>query len=164
MNNEGGFFYAVGASILAMFGIGYALSKEKQIDKLAKSVGMSAKNLVDADRLDIRDSMISKAVNDAVSRETRSRFDQFSNDILYRAETSLKSNVANLVSKEVENAKKSVADQIINKIRSIDITDVVDDIKDNVKDELTSRIEDRLDDVAADIVNDYDKRVVIIRK
>ena len=144
---------AMGMTILAMFGVGYLVNKEQRMDKLAKSVGMTVKEIRDANDIEIREAVVNKAITEAVNRSVNSHMSSMSQDIYQNASRTLRDKIANVVNDEVQ-------------VNRVDISQIKRNIEDSVKEKILEKLDDKLDELVDGITDDYsDKhKVYVIRK
>lgn len=157
---------AMSMTILAMFGVGYLVNKEQRMDKLAKSVGMTVKEIRDANDIEIREAVVNKAVTDAVNRSVNAHMNSMSQDIYSQAGRTLRDKIASVVNDEVSRIRTTVQDRVYGQVNKVDISSIRRDIENSVKEKILEKLDDKLDELVDDITDDYsDKhKVYVIRK
>lgn len=153
---------AVGLAVLAMLGLGYVASAEHRMDKLAKTVGMTVKDIRDANDVEIRESVVNKAVTDAVNRKVET----IAYDIRQRAGQTLRDKIAGVVNDEVSRIRTTVQDRVYGQVNRVDISQLRRNIESSVKEKVLEKLDDKLDELVENMTDDYNDghKVYVIRK
>jgi Fe2+ transport system protein B len=144
----------INTKILGKFGIvlgigamAYSLYNDIRIDKIAKNINVSVKELSDRTNVYVSDAMVEKAVDRAVERATTKAVA----DARYRAEKRIENDIHKQVKEAMDGLysdfKKSVSTEMTRQAAAINMNELKAEVVEKAKEAAMEKFDDNLDDI-----------------
>ena len=145
---------AINTNFLGKFGIAmgigalmYSLYNDIRIDKIAKNIDVSVKELSDRTHVYATDAMVEKAVEKAVERATSRAMV----DAKYRAEKKIEADIHKQVKEAMDgfysDFKKSVQAEMVKQASAINMKELKEEVVEKAKEAAMEKFDDNLDDI-----------------
>lgn len=135
-----------GAAI-GLIGIGYALGTRSKMTKISEKLNLSIDELANKTSVDISNSIIEHATEQAVTREVKEAVSKTTDVILKEVKRDIHKQVSDAVEGEYSNIKDTVLEEITNEAAKIDVKRVRADIEKSAKAAVLEKLDDNMDDI-----------------
>lgn len=133
--------------IMGIGALAYSMYNDIRIDRIAKNIDMSVKELSNKTNIYVSDSMVEKAVEKAVERATSRAVV----DAKYRAEKKIEADVHNQVKTAIDGMysdfKKSVSAEMTKQASEINMKELKAEVVAKAKEAAMEKFDDSLDDI-----------------
>lgn len=127
--------------------LAYSMYNDIRIDRIAKNINVSVKELSDRTNVYATDAMVEKAVEKAVERATSRAVV----DAKYRAEKKIEADVHNQVKTALDGLysdfKKTVSAEMTKQASAINMTELKNDVVEKASHAAMEKLNDNLDDI-----------------
>lgn len=133
--------------LLGVGALTYSMYNDIRIDKIAKNIDVSVKELADRTNVYATDAMVEKSVDRAVERATSRAVV----DAKYRAEKRIEADVHKQVKEAMDalysDFKKSVQAEMVRQASAIDMDELKEEVVEKAKEAALEKFDDNLDDI-----------------
>ena len=133
--------------VMGVGALAYSMYNDIRIDRIAKNINVSVKELSDRTNVYATDAMVEKAVEKAVERATSRAVV----DAKYRAEKKIEADVHNQVKSALDGLysdfKKSVSAEMVKQASAINMKELKDEVVEKAKQAAIEKFDDNLDDI-----------------
>ena len=133
--------------VMGVGALAYSLYNDIRIDRIAKNINVSVKELSDRTNFHVTEAMVEQAVEKAVERATSRAVV----DAKYRAEKKIEAEVHKQVKDALDGLysdfKKSVQAEMVKQASAINMRELRDDVVAKAKEAAIEKFEDNLDDI-----------------
>lgn len=130
-----------------LVGVGYALGMHSKMTKISEKLDCSIEELAGKTPVDIPESLIEKATEQAVAREVKNVVSKATDAALADIKRDIHKQVSDAVEGEYSNIKETVLDEITNEAAKIDVKRVRADVEKAAKAHVIEKFDDNLDDI-----------------
>lgn len=145
--------------------LAYMAHRDAEMSSLAKNVGMSVKDLRNSDAIDIRESAVQTAIDQAVNSRVGRLFEQVRDSIARSARNDISESVRAEVNRQRDRIEAEVGRKVTDTISEAGQEKIVNAVCNKARDILAKKLEDKIDSVADSLVEGEDqkrRRVVIL--
>lgn len=143
---------AIGVVGLAasLFGIGYAVGQRKKLNDISEKIDRSVDELSSNINIDISETVINRAVEKAIERETAVAANRATTNVVQAIESDISGQVKKAVDDTYQDIKKAVVGETAKKVEKIDISALKKEVIEKAKEAVADKFDDSLDDVLSE--------------
>lgn len=132
---------------IGLIGIGYALGTHSKMAKISEKLELSIDDLANKTPVDISDSLIERATEQAVAREVKDAVGKVTDAALKDVKRDIHKQVSDAIESEYSDIKGEVLEEVKNEVAKIDVKRVRADVEKAAKEAVLEKLDTNMDDI-----------------
>lgn len=134
-------------AIIGIAGVGYAIYVTRKMDKICNKIDKSVDDLAKKTDVDIPESLIESAVDKAVDREVGLAVELATSKAVRAVTNDINLQVRNAVEAQYSDIRKSVSEELSNKVANIDMTKLNREVTEKAEQKIIEKFDGNLDEL-----------------
>ena len=132
---------------IGLIGIGYALGTHSKMAKISEKLELSIDDLAIQSPVDISDSLIERATEQAVAREVKDAVGKVTDAALKDVKRDIHKQVSDAIESEYTDIKGEVLEEVKNEEAKLDVKRVRADVEKAAKEAVLEKLDTNMDDI-----------------
>lgn len=142
--------YALGATALAIFSLGYAIGRRKKLNDLTDRIDKAVDNLSEDIEIDVQRSVVDRAIVKAIDREIDATIPKVVKSAVKGVQDNIEKQVANEIESHYKEIRNDVEQEVHKQVSKLDVEKLKREVIAAAKKDAAEKLDGSLDDILED--------------